>query len=407
MATTFGHPTSGLKELLHREGGRFAFFQAVRLLERMHPERALVGGVAAPQYESVRFRSHLSLAFPASEIVQPRTADPERDEWRSSYVILPARGSLKPRPGEADPQPAPSANTGQEESEPSEKEEEVRPAQMTVAFLGLTGPQSALPYHYTELLIERVLRHRDHTLRDFLDIFNHRLVSLFYRAWAKHRPILSFERSATPRADQDAFGAADEWAWFLLSLIGFGTEGLAEQLSFPARGLLAYAELFAHRPRSATALERILRDALAEPRLRVIEFVGQEYGLPPESQFCLGEHGCELGCDVVLGDRVHLQDAKFRIQVGPLPLHRYRRFLPTGADPREDGELFRRLVELTRLFVGPTLDFDVELLHEEIEKVGICLGDTGLLAPRLGMTTWLLHSSKAQEKRASLFPAST
>lgn len=387
MAATVGHPASGLADLLHREGSRFTFFQAVRLLERLLPERALVGGVATPRSEIVRFRAHLSLAFPGTEIVQPRAGGAGRGEARNSYVILPARGHPSaPRKELADASQAP------------------QPAQMTVAFLGLTGPQSTLPYHYTELLLERVLRYRDHTLRDFLDIFNHRLVSLFYRAWAKHRPLLSFERRAVGRMTEGAASPVDDWERFLCSLIGLGTEGLGAQLSFPARGLLAYAGPLAQRPRSASTLEKLLRDALSEPKLRVLEFIGQQYELPIESQACLGEHNCELSLSAVLGDRVFLKDAKFRIQIGPLSIAAYRRLLPAGADDGEDGALFRVLVELTRFFVGPTLDFDVELLLEDAERVGFCLGATGTLSPRLGMTTWLVHDEQAHHRRASLFP---
>ena len=41
-----------------------SFFQAVRLLERLLPDRAPVGGDAPPSREVVRFLTKLSLAFP-------------------------------------------------------------------------------------------------------------------------------------------------------------------------------------------------------------------------------------------------------------------------------------------------------------------------------------------------------
>lgn len=389
MAATLRHSASGLADVLYHEGARFSFFQAVRLLERLQPERALVGGVANPGNEIVRFSAHLSLAFPATEITPPRTGGPVRGDLRTPFVIAPARGVA------AAPASATSMRDTGTELHP-------RPAQMTVTFLGLTGPRGTLPYHYTELLLDRVLRHRDHTLRDFLDIFNHRLVSLFYRAWAKHRPTLSFERRARGRTTPGGV-ASDDWESFFSALIGMGTAGLGEQLSFTARGLLSYAGLLSQWPRSATALEQLLRDALSEPKLRVLEFIGQHYELSPESQTCLGVDGCELGMSPVLGDRVLLQDAKFRIQIGPLRLDAYRRFLPAGVETCGDGALFSALVELTQLFVGPALEFDIELVLDEAESVGLCLGETGAVGPRLGMSTWLVHSERPLDQRASLF----
>ena len=128
---------SEVEEKLRREPFSFDFFQAVRLLEKVLPQRTSVGKFAHPATEVARFAAHPSLAFPASQI--------QGMEW--------------PDDG---------------------------PVEMTVNFMGLTGPQGVLPNPYTSLIIER-LRASDTTLRDFLDIFNHRIISLFYRAWRKYR----------------------------------------------------------------------------------------------------------------------------------------------------------------------------------------------------------------------------
>ena len=71
---------------------------------------------------------------------------------------------------------------------------------MTVAFLGLTGTQGVLPFCYTEWMLERKAA-KDDTLAAFLDLFNHRLVSLFYRAWEKHRPPVLYEARRRPRPE--------------------------------------------------------------------------------------------------------------------------------------------------------------------------------------------------------------
>ena len=147
MATSGGRTDPPVKALLFEEGYRFRFFQAVRLLGRVYPGRQPVGRDASPTDEAVRFRSRATLEFPASDIQE---------------ISPPQDGS---------------------------------PAQMLVNFMGLTGPSGALPQHYTELVLER-MRVKDHALRDFLDLFNHRMLSLFYRAWEKYRFLLPYERAA-------------------------------------------------------------------------------------------------------------------------------------------------------------------------------------------------------------------
>ena len=132
-----------LDAVLRTEPYRFEFFQAVRILERLFQHS--VGTDANPEDEVVRFRAHQSLLFPPSEIYG---------------IVEQPDGRLS----------------------------------MTVAFMGLTGPSGALPRHYTELVIDR-LRHKDRTLRDFLDLFNHRLIALFYRAWQKNRFWIGYEHA--------------------------------------------------------------------------------------------------------------------------------------------------------------------------------------------------------------------
>ena len=126
MAAESGRTDPSLKQQLFQEGYRFEFFQAVRLLQRGQSTRQSVGGTSRPSEEAVRFRAHQSLGFPPSEIYELREAEAAE-----------------------------------------------RPPDMTVAFMGLTGPQGVLPRYYTELMLDR-LRAKDYTLRDFFDVLNHR-----------------------------------------------------------------------------------------------------------------------------------------------------------------------------------------------------------------------------------------
>ena len=191
-------------EKLRREPFSFDFFQAVRLLERFLPERTSVGRFAHPETEVAHFSVQPSLAFPASQI---------------QAMDCP----------------------------------ENQPVQMTVNFMGLTGPQGVLPNPYTSLIIER-LRASDSSPRDFLDIFNHRIISLFYRAWRKYRFDVAYEQ-----------GERDLFSRHLLSLLGLGSEGLRDRQTVSDDTLIYYAGLLAQRPRSAQALQQILADYFDVP----------------------------------------------------------------------------------------------------------------------------------------------
>lgn len=205
----------------------FEFFQAVRALERLLPSRKPVGRFGDPGEEIVRFAVHPDLAFPASEIYS---------------LNLPTGAG---------------------------------PARMAVNFIGLTGPEGVLPYYYSQLVTERV-RARDTALRDFLDLFHHRIISLFYRAWEKYRFEVAHERDRHDLLTQH-----------LKDLIGLGAEGLQERLGIRDEALLFYAGLLAPGQRSAAALQQLIADYFGVP-VEVEQFVGGWYPLAVNTQCAVG-----------------------------------------------------------------------------------------------------------------------
>ncbi len=343
MATQSRRADPSLEQVLFEEGYRFDFFQAVRLLERLHADRQPVGREGPPSREVVRFRSRLSLSFPPSAV----------------HEIAPA-------------------------------EDGDGPPRMTVAFMGLTGPLGVLPHHYTEMLVERVSR-KDHALRDFFDLFNHRLVSLFYRAWEKYRFPVAYERAAVKGNGRDRFSR------YLLDLIGLGTNGLQDRLEVRDEALLFCAGLFAQQPRSASGLEGLLREYFEVP-VQVVQFVGQWLPLPEEYRCRLGPDGANnaLGSTAVIGSLVWDQQAGFRLRVGPLTFAEYCQFLPSG-------KAFRPLLQLTRFFAGQVLDFDVQLVLKASEVPGCRLGETGERGPRLGWSAWLKTEAFTRDADDAVF----
>jgi type VI secretion system protein ImpH len=242
---------------------------------------------------------------------------------------------------------------------------------MSVNFFGLTGPQGVLPYHYSLLIIER-LRSRDSALAAFLDIFHHRILSLFYRAWEKNQPTVTSEKQRDDRIGEH-----------LLDLIGESVNPSAPGPTPLQRMLLFYPGLLGAQPRSAIGLEQLIEDVFDVP-VTIEQFVGGWYPLAAREQCALGEEeedvSAQLGLGVVVGDEVWDQQTRVRIRIGPLDTHKYAEFLPTGSA----HELLRRLV---RFYSRDAFDFEVQLVLERDAVAGCVLGDD-TVAP-LGWATWI------------------
>jgi len=312
-----------LEEALEREPFSFEFFQAVRLLHRLRPDRGRVGRFGNPDDEVVHFGATPATAFPASEIQ-------------------------------------------------ALEREDGAPPKLLVNFFGLTGPQGVLPLEYSELVAERV-RQRDHSLRDFLDLFNHRLISLFFRAWER-----------THAHGADAATGEDPLKDHLLDLAGMGTPGLAKQLGLPEASLPFYVGLLAMPTRPAVALELMLEDYFGVP-VDIEQFVGGWYAIDETSQCALGDESSassQLGIGAVAGDEIWDLQARARIRIGPLSRAQYDRFLPTG-------QAYQELRALTKFFTGEQVDLEVQLVLARDDVPSVSLGSPVDQPTPLGWCTWL------------------
>ena len=321
-----------MRDRMEEEGFSFEFFQAVRLLERLAPDRAPVGQYAPPKSEVARFKVNQQLSFPASEI--------QRIEFKES---------------------------GQ--------------AEVTVNFMGLTGPQGVLPLYYTEFIRER-FRQRDTSTAGFFDVFNHRMISLFFQAWEKYRFPIAYER-----------GDRDRFSHILLDLVGMGTPGLQRRLPIPDDSLIFYSGLLSSRHRPACGLANLIADYFDVP-CDIQQFIGAWYPLNDDS-LCVFESADDLseqlGVGAIVGDEVYDQQSAVRLIIGPLTLKQYRDFLP-------DGSAHTPLREMARFYAGPSMDFEVQLIlaKEEVPASHTGLGDAPYPAPgpyldevQLGWTTWV------------------
>ncbi len=322
-ATAGGPATPEIWEALEREPYTFNFFQAVRLLERLMPDRQPVGLFVNPSREVVHFGAHSTTAFPPSQI--------------HSLERL-ANG----------------------------------PARMSVNFMGLTGALGVLPQYYTELVITRG-RAKDHAIRDFFDIFNHRIISLFFQAWQKYRFTVAYEREER-----------DRFSHHLLDLIGLGTEGLQNRQTVADDSLIYYAGLLAQQPRSASALRQVLTDYFDVP-VEIEQFAGGWFKLDRETQCCFQDQlssSEQVGLGAVVGDEIWDQQSSVRVQLGPLTLAQYLDFLPNGT-------AFQPLLGLLGFFAETEFDFEVQLILKRDEVPPCELGAEEGPVPQLGWVTWM------------------
>jgi type VI secretion system protein ImpH len=323
---------------LRHEPFCFEFFQAVQLLERLAPRSSPVGRFVPPHTEAARFGAHLTMAFPASEIQE---------------LTFPEDG----------------------------------PPMMRVNFMGVVGPLGVMPLYYTDFA-ERREAVGDTALRDFLDLFHHRIISLFYRAWQKYR-----FRTLYGRGDIDRF------RFYLLNLVGLGHPELCDRQKVADDSILFYTGLIAQQPRSVVACENILADYFGVP-VRIEQFSGAWYRLDTKAQTQFRDSediSGVLGGGAVIGDEVWEPQARVRVVLGPLTLKQYREFLPVGS-------AYQPLKTLVRFLAGEEFDFDLQLI---LVRDQVPEGELGVVeeqAPLLGWLSWARNNPMGRDPSETILP---
>ena len=313
------------RDRLLSEPWRHDFFAVMRRLERSFKEQPRIGDSAARREDYALLGEDPFLEFPASTIGRAEPADAGR-------------------------------------------------IRLFVKFLGLLGPQGALPLSTTEEAYVWTLS-RDDAFPRFLDILNHRFLQLFFRAWADSRPIAQHDRP-----DLDRFGA------YLGSFIGVGSAPLRGLGTVPDAEKIAFAGLTAPQAKSASRLRGLL-SGLFGVRVEVEQFVGTWMTFEEDERTHLGRRHSGLGVNVLLGASIFSVQDKFRVRIFAPNLAVYRRFLPTGdrCDPLADAVF---------LYVGDQLDWDVELALPAGAAEPIRLGRFG----ELGYTSWMAPNWAASDR---------
>jgi type VI secretion system protein ImpH len=359
MASAERQTTDSLIGLLEQEPQAFDFFRAVRLLESVHAGMPRVGHSVNVGEDWLRFAQEPHMKFTPSAL------------------------------------------------ESFSRSKDGMPALMDVFFLGLLGPNGPLPLHVTEYTLGRMMGHdqdtsrdrdggrsaasqpegperqtpaRDDTLRAFLDVFNHRMLALFYRAWATHNQAADFDR---PK--DSAF------ARYVGSFAGFGMDCFNGRDAVPDWSKLYFSGRLSSFAHGSEGLESILKDFFGIP-VAIEPFIGEWLPLPASNLCRLGaspETGL-LGQTTIVGSRVWVCQLKFRIRLGPMSYADYERMLPQGAS-------YPRLRDWVNTYVGSELHWDVQYVLRKEEVPNSILGTAG----RLGWTTWL-HSKASPADVADL-----
>ncbi|MFY3382652.1 type VI secretion system baseplate subunit TssG [Paracidovorax sp. MALMAid1276] len=306
----------------------FDLFFTLRWLQARHPGLPRLGRAARPKAEPIRLGQDPSLAFAPATIAE---------------VLAPSAG---------------------------------QPERLTVWSFGLYGPNGPLPTHLTEYVRERLKQHDDATLARFSDIFHHRLLLLFFRAWSDAQPTVSLDR----RGD-DLFGR------LLASVIGIGEPSARQRDAVSDHAKLHHAGHLTRFTRNPEGLQRAIGSYFGVT-VDLQEYCLHFLDLDPAQQTRLSRLPCnsQLGVDTVVGARVPDAQSKFRLRIGPLTLAQYERFLPGQTD-------FHALVDWVRNYVGIEYawDFDLVLRREEVPAAQ--LGGSA----RLGWTTWVLGTPASRD----------
>lgn len=320
MAVTNGQTPDSLIAQLEQAPFSFDFFQAVRLIESWRRDLPRVGFSRTPGQDAVRFCQNPSLAFAPSTL---------ESFQRDGAQIAP---------------------------------------KLYLHFMGLFGPNSPLPLHITEYAHERQLNFGDRTLTAFFNVFHHRMVSLFYRAWADNQKAADLDRPES-----------QHYAAFIGSFFGIGMKALQARDEVPDWAKLFFSGRLAYQTRNAEGLESILA-AFFQIKTEVQTFIGRWINLPPECVCKLGDSpgSGSLGLTTIVGSRFWECQLSFRVHMGPMKLADYERMLPSGGS-------FKRLRAWVLNYCGEHFSWDVQMVLEAAEVPEVSLGRAG----RLGWTTWL------------------
>ncbi len=381
-----------LNKVFLSEGTELNFFQAVYLLEKLFAGRGRLGTGDDMHSEPVRFETLNTLGFPSSEI----------------HAILPPLSFKKQ---------AADLEAGVDKDGPIAESTKLPPIKdmldlgegplrIVVTFMGLYGVSSPLPSYFVDPITLKKIEYFE--LKKFLDIFTHRLYSMFYRTWKKYRHYSQFEPLRP-----------DDYSLRLLALTGQWphrpSKAVIQKTSseFNLRRI-PYARFLGNRVRSAKGLQQLIRGYFGFPLVKIRQFESSWVEIPVRAR--LGETEVRLGKSIRIGDRMQDRVSRFTVEIGPMQRNLFNRFLPNPEsfittitkdshsiepdsmephskepnpateDSEADQPLLNQVRELIDAYLRDPLDYQVKVILEpDTNEVPVL----GSIHARMGMGVWL------------------
>lgn len=305
----------------------YDFFAALRLIETQKEDGVRLGENRSPRSDDVFFGQKVSLSFAPSTIAELRrnTNNPS-EVWIDNY------------------------------------------------FFGLMGPNGPLPKHLTELFISEVMGNKRPQFLDFLNLFNHRLITLFYRAWANKEPTTLNDSPSN-----------NKYKLYLGALSGYAEPDLHDRDQMSDYVKFRYTRFLSGKTRYPEGITRMLSD-MFNLTARVDNFAGEWIKIP-EDGLCKiesGPYGRRLGLNTTQGRYSWACQYKFRVLLGPMTIDEFEQLLPTQKRASQVNDIIRN-------YVGIEYQWDIVLLLKKEEIPNLEL--TKNQYKQLGWTTWLKSNS--------------
>jgi len=346
MAPQSRRKTISIVDKLYKEPWRFSFFQAVRLIQNVFNRQGVASSELSPvasdvaaKGELVKFSSAATLAYSTSDVLAVK----------------------------------------------KEATDNLAKTDVQVSFMGLAGISGALPSHYTDFILQRQ-RAKDTAMRDFFNLFNHRAISLFYRASEKHHLAYSYEAYKVHGKSD----TVDPITNALLALIGRRVTAIDTASSVRlAENRLFFGGIYAASQCSPVALAALLSEQFNVP-IFVEQFIGEWAELHADDRISLGDYqgrtganNC-LGMNAIIGTKVYCVESRFRIIIGSLSRHEFEQMKP-------GSEKLHALVKFTRNYIGPNLVFDLKIKLDMGDASCARLSCGNGVGSSLGWDTWLVN----------------
>lgn len=240
-----------------------------------------------------------------------------------------------------------------------------------VYFLGMLGTNGPMPLDVTSYIYQRAIHEYDASSSRFLDIINHRIISLYYRAFAQNEIAISFDRKDDPIRE------------LIKSLTGQITR---KNSVLPAYTIESLSPFLSCRARSKDGLVCMLQNFFNLP-IKVNDFKEKVQTIPKDLRLKLSDsNNAILGVSTQLGAHYYSRTKSISIEIGPMSFTDSFEFMPKR-------KMFLQLCELVNLYIKKILEIDlvIKIKANTIEKTKL----NGFFA--LGQSVHLLTHQPSEE----------